>query len=238
MQVREADAAKYCALFEAVHDNDLEKVRALCTPNEKGDCLMVSCAGAKGLTPLALAANRGHKAMLHLLFELLDKQYTPIPVVKKVSQGDKFSNYALVTGETEERSEFVDPNASTATLINPCPPNVVLMESSTFDMRGNRRYFSRPKQSRSYGYSYGFGNNAEQEEEDDKTEQASLMEYLVYRGDAEWFAAAMEDLRALSEKTFAKQLAANMVKEEERKEKSLLAVMFTSTAQNRWYSSS
>ena len=115
--MREADAAKYCELFEAVHDNDLEKVRALCTPNEKGECVMVSCAGAKGLTLLALAANRGHKAMLHLLFELLDKQYTPIPVVKKVSQGDKFSNYALVTGETEERNEFVDPNASTEEMV-------------------------------------------------------------------------------------------------------------------------
>ena len=59
----------------------------------------------------------------------------------------------------------------------------------------------------------------------------------MYRGDKELFAAVMEDLHVLSEKTFAKQLKANMVKEEERKEKSLLVRMFTTTAQNRWYSS-
>ena len=233
----DADAAKYCELFEAVHDNDLEKVKALCTPNGKGECVLVSCAGAKGLTPLALAANRGYKEMLHVLFQLVDRQYTPIPVMKTVSQGGKFSNYALVTGDVEEKEEFVDPNASAEEIINPCPPSVVLMEVSTFDMRKNQRYFSHPKQNRSCRYNFGCGSNGNEEDEDERTEQASLMEYLVYRGDKELFAAVMEDLHALSEKTFAKQLKANMVKEEERKEKSLLVRMFTTTAQNRWYSS-
>lgn len=228
--MKDATAARYRELFNAVYANDAEKVTELCTPNEKGDCLFVSSAGAGNLPLLGVAANRGNRAMLHLLFELLEKQYTPIPVVKKVSQSERISNYALVSGETEEEDAFIDPNAMSAHIINTCPPSVALMEWGMYHMEGNKPYFAK-ETSNDYRCYYGQQN---EEEEADNLEKASLMQYLVYRGDVELFCAVLEEIRVLSEKVWAKQLKANMVKEEDRKTKTLLQTVFTSAVSFGW----
>lgn len=225
--MKDATAAKYRELFDAVYANDAQKVAELCTPNEKGDCLFVSSAGAGNLPLLGVAANRGNREMLHLLFELLEMQYTPIPVVKKVSQSDRISNYALVSGETEEEDAFIDPNAVSAHIINTCPPSVAVMESGLYHMEGNKPYFAKEVVS-------GYFERQHMVEEAENLEKASLMEYLVYRGDVELFCVTLEEIRVLSEKVWAKQLKANMVKEEDRKTKTLLQTVFTSAVSFGW----
>ena len=225
--MKDATAAKYRELFDAVYANDAQKVAELCTPNEKGDCLFVSSAGAGNLPLLGVAANRGNREMLHLLFELLEMQYTPIPVVKKVNQSDRISNYALVSGETEEEDAFIDPNAVSAHIINTCPPSVAVMESGLYHMEGNKPYFAKEVVS-------GYFERQHMEEEAENLEKASLMEYLVYRGDVELFCVTLEEIRVLSEKVWAKQLKANMVKEEDRKTKTLLQTVFTSAVSFGW----
>ena len=225
--MKDTTAAKYRELFDAVYANDAQKVAELCTPNEKGDCLFVSSAGAGNLPLLGVAANRGNREMLHLLFELLEMQYTPIPVVKKVSQSDRISNYALVSGETEEEDAFIDPNAVSAHIINTCPPSVAVMESGLYHMEGNKPYFAKEVVS-------GYFERQHMVEEAENLEKASLMEYLVYRGDVELFCVTLEEIRVLSEKVWAKQLKANMVKEEDRKTKTLLQTVFTSAVSFGW----
>lgn len=225
--MKDATAAKYRELFNAVYANDAQKVAELCTPNEKGDCLFVSSAGAGNLPLLGVAANCGNREMLHLLFELLEMQYTPIPVVKKVSQSDRISNYALVSGETEEEDAFIDPNAVSAHIINTCPPSVAVMESGLYHMEGNKPYFAKEVVS-------GYFERQHMVEEAENLEKASLMEYLVYRGDVELFCVTLEEIRVLSEKVWAKQLKANMVKEEDRKTKTLLQTVFTSAVSFGW----
>ena len=225
--MKDTTAAKYRELFDAVYANDAQKVEELCTPNEKGDCLFVSSAGAGNLPLLGVAANRGNREMLHLLFELLEMQYTPIPVVKKVSQSDRISNYALVSGETEEEDAFIDPNAVSAHIINTCPPSVAVMESGLYHMEGNKPYFAKEVVS-------GYFERQHMVEEAENLEKASLMEYLVYRGDVELFCVTLEEIRVLSEKVWAKQLKANMVKEEDRKTKTLLQTVFTSAVSFGW----
>ena len=97
-------------------------------------------------------------------------------------------------------------------------------------MEVNKPYFAK-ETSNDYRCYYGQQN---EEEEADNLQKASLMQYLVYRGDVELFCAVLEEIRALSEKVWAKQLKANMVKEEDCKTKTLLQTVFTSAVSFGW----
>ena len=221
------EAEKYAELFSAVQKGDCAAVRRLCTPGKQGMCTHLLVSGYGNLSPLAIAIIQGNREMIALIFELLLVQYTPIRVNRKVSKSARISNYALVTGEESDDEEaFVDPNGDASMIVNTCDVNVLFTEKSDFDMTGCPSYKSYPMVIQRY---YGYRANQEEEEEP-KKESCTLLQYLIYRGDASLLEFCMQQLSALSAGVLKKDVEANRFKDEEKHiEKSVMNVIFTAS---------
>ena len=238
------EAKKYVELFNAVKKGDCDQVRTLCTPTKDEDCCHVLVSGYRNLSPLALAINQGDRKMIALLFELMEMQYTPIPVNRNVTKSSRISNYALVTSDDEEEEDmFVDPNSDASNIINTCDVGVVFTERCVFDMTGCPSYRSYPQRSRSTGYcissfgsgygsSFGsFGDNMDEEgdemEDISKKEECSIFEYLIYRGDVALLKECFDHFQKLSAAVMEKDEKAHRVKKEEVFEKSIMNSVFS-----------
>ena len=253
-QVDHAAVDSYLDLFEAVWSDNLEKVRSLCSPDKesKVKCVL-TCYGANYMSPLSIAVNRGNKEMIKLIFELLNTQFTPIPIKKEVNKSGKISNYALVTGDYGETESFVDPNADMSVIINTVEPDIVFTKPTIFNMKENAPYVTYAIQNNNVYNGYydpfndmSFGMNemeidpktglpieSKEEEEEDKRIQCSILEYLVYRGDVNFMSFVLEHLKVLSEQVFEKQVKANIKKEEDRNSM-IINRIITSNMTNNW----
>lgn len=218
------EAEKYAELFDAVKRGDCATVRRLCTPGKQGMCTHLLVSGYDNLSPLGIAIVQGNREMIALIFELLLIQYTPIRVNRKVSKSARISNYALVTGEESDDEEtFVDPNSDASLIVNTCDVNVLFTEQCQFDMTGCPSYKSYPSVNRRY---YGYQN--QNNEEESKKESCTLLQYLIYRGDASLLEFCMQQLSVLSACVLQKDVEANRFKDEEKHiEKSVMNVIFT-----------
>ena len=246
-QITGEETQKYVALFNAVKKGDCEEVRRLCTPDKDGNCCHVLVTGYHSLSPLAVAINQGNRQMIALLFELMEMQYTPIPVNRTVATTSRISNYALVTGDDEEEEDtFVDPNSDASNIINTCDVGVVFTEEGTFDMTGcSYRSCSSSDSNRSFGIStmYGFGsissmsmnyedNNESKEER--KEERCTIFEYLIYRGDLSLLKECFEHLKKLSDAVMKKDEEANCVKKDAVFEHNIMTSLFEVIAARRY----
>ena len=187
-------------------------------------CTHLLVSGYDNLSPLGIAIVQGNREMIALIFELLLIQYTPIRVNRKVSKSARISNYALVTGEESDDEEtFVDPNSDASLIVNTCDVNVLFTEQCQFDMTGCPSYKSYPSVNRRY---YGYQN--QNNEEESKKESCTLLQYLIYRGDASLLEFCMQQLSVLSAGVLKKDVEANRFKDEEKHiEKSVMNVIFT-----------
>ncbi len=74
----DSEQSLYQEMFESVWDGDLEAVKHMTTKRDDKDRLLVCVQDSAGLTPLALAAFRGHAEIVTLLIRVATEQYTPI----------------------------------------------------------------------------------------------------------------------------------------------------------------
>ena len=241
--VNNEEASLYMGLFNAVWENNLEEVKRLCTPDKEKKCLLLACSGYEGMTPLSIAVNKGYREMIDLIFNLLNEQYTPLPVVRE-KHSDKVSNYALVTGDYEEKQSFVDPNADFSVVINTTEPDILFIQAAQFDMSQNPPYSTldclAPVSRNIFYYRRNDDDDDDDDEEEEKNnsilQSCNLLEYLIYRGDCSLLSFVLEHLKVLSEQVFEKQLKANIKKEDERSSMIITSIISGDYQRHSYYS--